>query len=203
MDIKSEQFNYFHYSQQKNSDLRNIPYLIGPNFQVDQIKSFKVRIRKRLKYIVELFYYQDFVFVKFHPKLYESNPNKYQLIGLGLTPPEIKGLLNTCCRIVLNDLEKNETRDIVYAFFGQWYEKDNVMNRIITKRFSLYEMQVSTFFTRENFKHFKQKEINYYSISPVRNKKFIEQNENMLDYLTARPELVSLFMTERAKKEYL
>jgi hypothetical protein len=177
--------------------------LLEQNIQADIVKSFKLKIRKKLVYIVELFYYQDFVFVKFHPKIHENNSNKYQLTGLGLSIAEIKGLLNTCCKIVLNDLDKNDGNNFIYAFFGQWYVKDNLANRVITKRFSLYEKQVSTFFSHENFFHYKQNVINFYSISPRTNKNFVTRIEQLLDYLTKERELVSLFMTEKAKDEYL
>src|SRR5690554_148826 len=197
------EYKYYHYSQQRNSELRNSSYLSDRGLEPTKIKSFKIKIRKRIIYTVELFYYEDVVFIKFHPKLYESHPDKYQIIDVGLQLSEIKRLMNTCCKIVLNDLNKDDNSDLIYAFFGQWYFKDNQQKRISSKRFCLYEKQVSTFFSIKEFNHFKQKEINYYSVSLKSNQSFDKQNERVLDLLTRDEELVKLFMTETAVKEYL
>jgi hypothetical protein len=202
MDI-IQQNNFFHFSHLKNTNSKNVSLDLGDSFYPSGVKFFKIKIRKNLIYIVELYYYNEYVFIKFHPKVHENNPKKYQLIGMGLKNEEIRKLLNTCCKIVLYDIDKNSSSNFVYAFFGQWYDKDNRFSRLTSKRFSLYEKQVATFFSEDKFHHFKREIINFYSISSVENKNFVPQIKSLLTKLIFNEEIISLFMTEKAKDQYL
>ena len=202
MDI-IQQNNFFHFSHLKNTNSRNVSFDLGDVFFPSGVKFFKVKVRKNLIYIVELYYYNEYVFIKFHPKIHESNPKKYQIVGMGLKNEEKRRLLNTCCKIVLYDIDKNTSSHLVYAFFGQWYDKDNSSSRLTSKRFSLYEKQVATFFSESRFHHFKREIINFYSISNIENQNFIPQIRSLLEKLLSKEEIISLFMTEKAKNEYL
>ncbi|PWH86280.1 hypothetical protein [Brumimicrobium oceani] len=80
---------------------------------------------------------------------------------MGLSVGNIKRLLNTSCKIILDEIDKSDNENIIYSFFGQWYEKDNDKNRIISKRFSLYRKQVATFFSLINFFILKKKQLTF------------------------------------------
>jgi hypothetical protein len=198
----SNPFKYFHFTPLKNSDLTGVPYA-SDSFHPKRIKQFKITVRPRLVYIVELFNYDGYAFLKFHPKIHDSNPEKYQITNIGLKFGEIRKLLNTCCKIVLNEIEKEENANTVYSFFGQWYNKDNQLQRLSAKRFSLYEKQVTTFFSNDNFFHFKQKEINLYCLCSTKNTLFEDQVLQLLDKLTVNNDFIAQFMTDKAKELYL
>jgi hypothetical protein len=198
-----QQNKFFHFTHLKNTTSKYSSFDLGEIIYPTGVKCFKVKVRKNLIYIVELYYYNEYVFIKFHPKIHESNPKKYQLVGMGLKNEEIRKLLNTCCKIVLYDIDKNDSTNLVYAFFGQWYDKDNSFSRLISKRFSLYEKQVATFFSESNFHHFRLDITNFYSISSIENKRFIPQIKALFEKLLSNDEIISLFMTERAKNEYM
>lgn len=193
---------YFHYTILKNSNLTGIPYLSG-TFQPTRNKQFKISIRKKLVYLIELYEYNEYSFLKFHPQIHQNNPDRYKITTMGLTYGEKRKLLNTCCRIILDEIDKNQKNSQIYSFFGQWYEKDNELERLFAKRFDLYEKQVTTFFSDDNFFHFKQKEINLYCLSTKQNKDFREKVSILLENLTVDNDFVAQFMTEQAKKEYL
>ena len=122
---------------------------------------------------------------------------------MGLTHGEIRKLLNTCCRIILEEIDKREKDSKIYSFFGQWYDKDNKLKRLSTKRFTLYGKQVTTFFSDYKFFHFKQNEINLYCLSSSSNKYFSAQVESLLDKLTIDNNFIAQFMTKRAIDEFL
>ena len=128
-------FSSYHYTQQKNSDYsEGFPYT-NQGLKPDKIKSFKVKIRRKLVYIIELYCFGNYAFIKFHPKIYENSNDKYKLVGMDLRIGQIRKLLNTCCKIILREIDKNEDPSLVYGLIGQWYEKDNLQKRIVTKRF--------------------------------------------------------------------
>ena len=196
------QYKSFRYTLLKNANLSGIPYTID-FFEATGIKQYKISIRKKLVYIVELYDYKGFVFLKFHPKIHELNPDRYQITTMGLTHSEKRKLLNTCCLIVLDEIDKQLKDDIIYAFFGQWYDKDNQQNRLFAKRFNLYEKQVTTFFSIEHFKHFKFEPINLYCLSTIQNNEFESLILDLLQTLSENQDFVAQFMTKRAIDEYL
>lgn len=196
------QYKSFRYTLLKNANLTGITYTID-YFEATGIKQYKISIRKKLVYIVELYDYNGFVFLKFHPKIHELNPDRYQITRMGLTHSEKRKLLNTCCLIVLDEIDKQPKEDIIYAFFGQWYDKDNQQNRLFAKRFNLYEKQVTTFFSIEQFKHFKFDPINLYCLSTIQNNKFKSLILDLLQTLSENQDFVARFMTKRAVDEYL
>ncbi|WP_159038412.1 hypothetical protein [Brumimicrobium mesophilum] len=122
---------------------------------------------------------------------------------MGLSVGEIKKLLNTSCKIILDEIDKSDDENIVYAFFGQWYKKDNEKNRIASKRFNLYRKQVNTFFTLDRFVHSEEEIINFYCISPKQNKRFNDQIIKLRNELANDLSLTELFMTEKAKEDFL
>lgn len=197
------QFKYCHYTPLKNSILTSNSSLPFQKDSPDRIKTFKVKIKRNLIYIVEIYYYNVYAFIKFHPKIHENHPKKYQIVGMELAIGEIKKLLNTSCKIILDQIDKNDDEDIVYAFFGQWYDKDNDKRRIISKRFNLYRKQVTTFFSYENFFHAEEEIINFYCISPKTNKNFNKQVKKLKSELANDMCLTELFMTEKAKDDFL
>jgi|SRR5690554_4169147 len=201
--MTSNQLKYCHYTPIRNSSLTSSVSLPFQKDNPDRIKAFKIRIKKSRVYIVEIYYYQEFAFIKFHPKIHENHPEKYQIIGMGLSVGEIKKLLNTSCKIILDEIDKSDNENIVYAFFGQWYDKDNEKNRIASKRFSLYRKQVATFFSIDKFFHSEEEVVNFYCISPKKNKKFNKQVIKLRNELANDMSLTELFMTEKAKEDLL
>lgn len=201
--MTTNQLKYCHYTPIKNSNLSNSIHSPYQKFQPNRIKSFKIKIKQRLVYIVEIYYFKEYAFIKFHPKLHENNINKYQIIDMGMNVENIKKLLNTCCKIILDEIDKSEHADMIYAFFGQWYDKDNLKERLVSKRYNLYKKQVTTFFSVENFSHYYLEIINFYCISPIENRQFIKQVEKLREVLANDLEFTELFMTEKAKDQYL
>jgi hypothetical protein len=201
--MTSNQLKYCHYTPIRNSSLTSNSSLPFQKDNPDRIKTFKIKIKRNLIYIVEIFYYQEYAFIKFHPKIHESHPNKYQIVGMGLSIEDIKRLLNTSCKIILDEIDKSDDLAIIYAFFGQWYDKDNEKNRTGSKRFSLYRKQVTTFFTLDRFLHAEEEVINFYCISPKQNKQFDLQVKKLKNELADDMSLTELFMTEKAKEDLL
>lgn len=200
--LHSEVYKYFHFSLLKNVDLRGIPHSTEV-FQAKGLKQYKVSIRKKLVYLIEIYDYDGIEFLKFYPKIHENNPDKYQLTTIGLTYAEIRKLLNTCCKIVLHQFDSEKNKEPIYCFFGQWYSRDNQNDRLTAKRFNLYEKQVTTYFSHTSFKHFKIDPINLYCLGSVHNRKFEEQVGILLEKLSYKHDFVAQFMTESAKRLYL
>lgn len=196
-------FKYFHYTPQKNSSYsRGFPYT-DQGMSPDKIKSFKVKIDKKLKYIIELYYFEEFVFIKFHPKIYEGSKEKYKLVGMNLKIGDIRRLLNTCCKIVLQEMDKCDDPEMIYGLIGQWYKKDNKFNRLVTRRFDIYRKQATTYFSFENFIHYEEQVLNLYCICSNKNRKYKKQLKKLVDKIAMDKLLREEFMTERAKELYL
>lgn len=192
-------YNYYHYTPQRNSDRKHLPNVSIAKIEPSRIKEFKVKVRPKIIYCVELFYYDEIIFVKFHPKLFETDSDKYKKVGMGLSTAEIKTFLNTCCKIVAQDFTKN-SKSHIYSFIGQWYDKDNIKARLLTKRFSLYKKQVTTYFSAETFMHVTYDLINFYCITSKNNKSLQPQLNKLFETLASHNSIIEDFMTEKAKE---
>lgn len=185
--------NPIYHTQKCDSDPTNIdPF--GLKFK----KIYKISVRVKLKYHIEIYYYEHFAFVKFYPKVFESYPDKYKKVGMKLTIREKRMLLNTCCDIVYKEIKK--TPSIIFAFIAQVYDRDNVLNRLLTVRFSLYKKQVTTFFNSDDYVHFNYEPFNFYCITKIDEFTFIKRLQSLLDVLMTNEELSSQFMTDRQKR---
>jgi hypothetical protein len=188
---------FFHFSTLRNSLQNQTPTEDFGGPRLLGTKEFKIRVRPKLIYIVQINYYSNIALLKFHPKLFEDHPDKYKRVDVGLTHSEKRGLLNTCCKIVYHELEKNN--NFHYGFFGQCYEKDDLKNREVTRRFDWYTKQVTTFFSDENYNHQKISIINFYCISKKKNSKF--KANNFLLFLE-QENLIIEFMTAKIRREF-
>jgi|GEM_PF-5133937 len=193
-------FNYgspIYHNLKKSSDPEDILSL-----GLKHKKIYKVKIRKKIKYLIEIYYYENIAFVKFYPKLHENNPDKYKMVGMNLTFPEKRMLLNTCCDIVSKEIEKSP--EIIYSFIAQVYDRDNEKEREMSIRFSVYRKVVTTLFKTSLYDHFNIEEINFYCISKKENKKF---NHNLGEFLSAamasKENIVFEFMTNRTRCQFI
>lgn len=170
---------------------------------VERIKTYKIKIRKKLIYKVELFYYKRFAFIKFHPAKMDNSPDKYKFVGVGLRIGEIKGLLYTCSNIVKDELQKYT--DYNFAFIGQPYDKDDKKQRRVAKRFDLYIKQVSTDFYDENdgIKHFYIEDLNFYTIYKKDDKKFKKDVTKFIEYIKNNDSIMQDCMTQMSWNNFL
>ena len=125
-----ETLEYFKYTPLTNTKVDHQDPANQSEIIPDKKKGYKITVRSRLIYKFELFYYEHFVFVKFYPSKFQASADKYSRSNIGLKVAETRKLLNTCCKIVHLEMNKNENEDKIYAFFGQWYEKDNRLKRL-------------------------------------------------------------------------
>lgn len=189
---------YFHYTPLKNS----VP---NSNLSENNVlslskgtKIIKIKVRPKLIYTVEIMFYTEIAFLKFYPKMFEEHDDKYKKIGIGLSIGESRRLLNTCCKIVYEEM--NKTENISFGFIGQCYEKDDRKDRKVTKRFDWYVKQVAIFFSPENYNHIKIEKINFYCIKKKTESKFMA--EKFIETLD-REGWITDFMTKKVRDEYL
>lgn len=90
-------------------------------------KIYKIKVRQKLVYYIELDYYEHTVFIKFYPKIIESEPSKFKKVGIGLKIAEIRKLLYTCCVLVYQEIQMNPQK--VFSFVAQIYDRDNLLKR--------------------------------------------------------------------------
>jgi hypothetical protein len=140
---------------------------------IKQIKRYKIKVREKITYYIDLHYYEKYVFLKYFPAKHESNPDKYKIIGLGLKITEVRGIMHTCIAIIRQEFKENNS--FHYAIIGQPYDKDDKLNRIESIRFSIYKKQISTFISAEKITHLNIPVINFYAIS-LKNKTEMESD---------------------------
>ncbi len=162
-------------------------------FKIDQ---YKVKIRSRIVYLIEIHYYERFAFLKFYPKILENSEDKFKQIGLGLKVGEIRKLIRTCSFLINSILEKNN--QINFAFFGQVYDKDDEKNRLVSKRFELYKKQVVTDFYSEKIRHLEFEMLNFFTVSLKSEKDFEEDIEHFIEYVKFHQDKFQSFMTKKA-----
>ncbi len=152
-------------------------------------------------YLIELFYYEELTFIKFYPKIHENNPNRYKVCDIGLSNSEKRKLLNTCCSIVHDEIEKDKER--LFAFVAQIYDRDNEKKREISVRFSIYRKQVTTFFKLENYSHLMIKDFNFYCMAKASNKSFSKKIEAFITKAKKQESLVMEFITDRGRENII
>lgn len=162
-------------------------------FKIDQ---YKVKIRSRIVYLIEIHYYERFAFLKFYPKILENSEDKFKQIGLGLKVGEIRKLIRTCSFLINSILEKNN--QLNFAFFGQVYDKDDEKNRLVSKRFELYKKQVVTDFYSEKIRHLEFEMLNFFTVSLKSEKDFEEDIEHFIEYVKFHQDKFQSFMTKKA-----
>jgi hypothetical protein len=162
-------------------------------FKIDQ---YKVKIRSRIVYLIEIHYYERFAFLKFFPKILENSEDKFKQIGLGLKVGEIRKLIRTCSFLINSIVEKNN--QLNFAFFGQVYDKDDEKNRLVSKRFELYKKQVVTDFYSEKIRHLEFEMLNFFTVSLKSEKDFEEDIEHFIEYVKFHQDKFQSFMTKKA-----
>ena len=90
-------------------------------------KIYKINVRPKLVYYIELDYYEHTVFIKFYPKIMESEPDKFKKVGMGLKIAEVRKLLYTCCVFVYKEIQMSPQK--VFSFVAQIYDRDNLLKR--------------------------------------------------------------------------
>lgn len=158
-------------------------------------KIYKIKVRKKMVYIFELFYYEHFVFAKYYPKIHEDNKSRYSLTNIGLYEYEKRRLLSTCCHILLDEIKKHP--HLIYSYVAQVYDRDRIKERKISVRGSIYKKLVSTFFMNEELIHFNNDHFNFYCVAVkerVPEEIFIKRLQFLADRLKDRSELISEFV---------
>jgi hypothetical protein len=164
-------------------------------------KIYKVAVRRRLVYYVEMDFYEHTVFVKFYPKILEAEPEKFKKVGIGLSTPEIRKLLFTCCKIVFDEMSISPEK--VYAFVAQVYAKDNTHKRKKSVRFSVYKKIVTTYFNEEDYIHFNMEAYNFYCITPNKNAPtFIPILQKLVDQVSENNYMINEFVTIAQLQEW-
>ncbi len=162
---------------------------------------YKVKIRNKIVYHIELYFYKDFGFIKFYPKKFENDPNRYKRVGIGLTLIEKRSLFMTCCEIVSKYSEKNP--DLIYAFVAQVYDRDNDLDRLISIRYSIYKKLVTTYFSSDEYLHFSMDHFNFYAISKMSESDFIKKLQALIDKVEQDEDFCFQFMTQKQQQELI
>jgi hypothetical protein len=175
---------------------QNDPLNIELYSGVYKIDQYKIKIRNKLVYLIELHYFEKFIFIKFYPKILENSDAKYKSIGMGLKISEIRKLIRTCSDLINRILKSNPLFN--FAFFGQVYDKDDEKGRLISKRFELYKKQVATDFYSEKIKHLEFEMLNFYTISLKTEDEFNADISSFIEFVKFNPNKFQSFMTKKA-----
>lgn len=148
----------FQYTQVANRDKRDIS--LGQEQQL----VFKFKDRKKTGYILLVDRYEnDVYFLKFHRKLDEGHKNKYNFRHK--TPRhEFFRIISTCINVAKQVSSKNE--EAVFAFFGQWDDKDIKRQKDMSRRGSIYRNCVASVIDDEKFKIVQNEKLNYVGFIP-------------------------------------
>ena len=163
---------------------------------VVKIDQYKVKIRLRLIYLIEIHYYERFASIKFYPKILENSENKYKQVGIGLKIGEIRRLIRTCSNLIKSLLIQNSNYN--FAFFGQVYDKDDVKKRLISRRFELYKKQVTSDFYSEKIKHLEFEMMNFYTVSLKTEIEFNDDITSFIEYVKFHQDKFQALMTKNA-----
>jgi hypothetical protein len=164
-------------------------------------KIYKIKVRQKLVYYIELDYYEHTVFIKFYPKIIESEPSKFKKVGIGLKIAEIRKLLYTCCVLVYQEIQMNPQK--VFSFVAQIYDRDNLLKRKKSVRFSVYKKMVTTYFNDQDYIHFNLEAYNFYCITRIENtEKFLPILQELTDAVSQHNHLINEFVTIAQLQEW-
>jgi hypothetical protein len=166
-----------------------------------RIKKFKLKVRTRIVYRIELHYYDRIIFVKFYPKIQENNPDKFKLSGFNLSMTEKRKLINTVSVIVYEEIKKNDNQGYSFSFFGQIYDRDNLKNRKSSVRYSIYRKQVVNLFRSNSFKHTYVDSINFYLLTNGSNEVHDKNLQSIITFFREKPEILFTNMTYATLEE--
>jgi hypothetical protein len=164
-------------------------------------KIYKINVRPKLVYYIELDYYEHTVFIKFYPKIMESEPDKFKKVGMGLKIAEVRKLLYTCCVLVYKEIQMSPQK--VFSFVAQIYDRDNLLKRKKSIRFSVYKKMVTTYFNDKDYIHFNLEAYNFYCITRIENTtKFLPILQELTDAVSQDNHLLNEFVTIAQLQEW-
>jgi hypothetical protein len=164
-------------------------------------KIFKIIVRPKLVYYIELDYYEHTVFIKFYPKIMESEPDKFKKVGMGLKIAEVRKLLYTCCVLVYDEIQMSPQK--VFSFVAQIYDRDNLLKRKKSIRFSVYKKIVTTYFNDRDYIHFNLEAYNFYCITRIENTtNFLPILQELTDAVSQHNHLINEFVTIAQLQEW-
>lgn len=164
-------------------------------------KIYKINVRPKLVYYIELDYYEHTVFIKFYPKIMESEPDKFKKVGMGLKIAEVRKLLYTCCVLVYEEIQMSPQK--VFSFVAQIYDRDNLLKRKKSIRFSVYKKMVTTYFNDRDYIHFNLEAYNFYCITRIENTtKFLPILQELTDAVSQDNHLLNEFVTIAQLQEW-
>jgi hypothetical protein len=164
-------------------------------------KIYKINVRPKLVYYIELDYYEHTVFIKFYPKIMESEPDKFKKVGIGLKIAEVRKLLYTCCVLIYEEIQMSPQK--VFSFVAQIYDRDNLLKRKKSIRFSVYKKMVTTYFNDRDYIHFNLEAYNFYCITRIENTtKFLPILQELTDAVSQDNHLLNEFVTIAQLQEW-
>jgi hypothetical protein len=164
-------------------------------------KIYKINVRPKLVYYIELDYYEHTVFIKFYPKIMESEPDKFKKVGMGLKIAEVRKLLYTCCVLIYEEIQMSPQK--VFSFVAQIYDRDNLLKRKKSIRFSVYKKMVTTYFNDRDYIHFNLEAYNFYCITRIENTtKFLPILQELTDAVSQDNHLLNEFVTIAQLQEW-
>lgn len=198
-----EKLKYYRYTQQTNVKIDHRDPANQSVVIPDKKKEFKIKVRPKLIYKFELFYFGFYVFVKFYPSKLQGSDERYSKANIGLKIEEVRTLLNTCCKIVHHDMSHEENEDCLYSFIGQWYEKDNQLRRLSAVRYSIYLKQTANVFFQDQYQHNWFEILNLYCLSQMDYDNHKLKVSGLLHFLASNPTLTMSFLTEAGKDRFI
>jgi hypothetical protein len=160
----------FNYTAVDNRDKRGVV-----NGQLNQL-IFKFKDTKKTRYILLVDKYENDVhFLKFYRQRDETNKEKYKYRH-DIPRYDFFRIISTCINVAKDISIKNE--EAVFAFFGQWDDKDIIRQKDISRRGSIYRNCVASVIDDNKFKIIQNEKLNYVGFIPK--SKYSEQLEFVL-----------------------
>jgi hypothetical protein len=120
---------------------------------------------------------------------------------MGLKIAEVRKLLYTCCVLVYKEIQMSPQK--VFSFVAQIYDRDNLLKRKKSIRFSVYKKMVTTYFNDRDYIHFNLEAYNFYCITRIENTtKFLPILQELTDAVSQDNHLLNEFVTIAQLQEW-
>lgn len=148
-------------------------YHLNPPIRVTKVsvngelfsEIYKIRTLKSKKvYFIQIdVFHHDVFFIKFFQKKDQNRKNKYK-IRYG-NVKELTRLVTTCLILAKKKMKSNP--DSIFAFHGQWDEKDVQLGNSISQRYELYRRVVASKIDKNLFKFYLIDRLNAMAVIPT------------------------------------
>ncbi|CAG5083266.1 hypothetical protein [Parvicella tangerina] len=152
-----ERYSYHLNNPVKVSEISINGELKSEIYRVRTIKGKKV-------YFIKLdIFHHDVFFIKFYLKKDQNNKNKFK-IRYG-NVKELTRLVSTC--LVLANRKLKQNPDSIFAFHGQWDEKDVQEENVISQRYRIYKRVIASKVDENKYKFYLIDRLNSMAVIPV------------------------------------